>query len=123
MACSRCYWYGRNATLLVITAALTILFAIFKAVADTLAHHFDTSVFRRRNTAFWNPLHRDNDYVKRVFSYPLDAWHISNSLMIICFALATVFNDLKYEWYWQVSGIGVVFMLTFGIFYNKILRR
>lgn len=106
-----------------ITTTLIILAAIFKAVADTLAHHFDTSVFRKKNTAFWNPLHRDNDYVKRIFSYPLDAWHISNSLMLACFTLAIVVNNLKYDWYCQLIGLNVVFVLVFNFCYIKILRR
>ena len=89
--------------------------AFFKAVADTLAHHFDTSVFRRKwNSPFWNPMHRHNDAVKKIFGYPLDAWHLANSAMIICFLL---------PFGWKMVILGIVFNLAFNLFYNKILRR
>ncbi len=93
-----------------------VLAGFFTAVMDTLAHHFDTSVFKKRNTAFWNPLHPDNDKVSRIFSYPLDAWHLAKSAMIICFLLAGGF-----AWYWSL-GLGFSFVIVFNWFYNKVLR-
>lgn len=101
---------------------LILLAAIFKAVADTLAHHFDTSVFKGKNTAFWNPLHPDNDKVKKIGGYPLDAWHLANSAMIFSFILAAIFNDLPFLWWLQLIGFGVLFNLVFVLFYDKILR-
>lgn len=105
-----------------ITALLILLAAIFKAIADTLAHHFYTSVFLRwKDKPFWNPMHERNDAVPRVFKYPIDAWHLANSGMIVCFICA-VPTVLHFAWYWQILGGGLLFNLVFNLFYNKILR-
>ena len=106
-----------------ITAALILLAAIFKAIADTLDHHFYTSIFLRwKDKPFWNPLHERNDAVKRIFSYPIDAWHLANSGMIVCFIVAVSVSNLNYYWLIQVVGGGILFNLVFNLFYNKILR-
>lgn len=97
------------------------LAAFFKAVVNTLDHHFDSSVFRKWNTPFWNPLHPDNDKVKMIFRYPLDGWHITNSLMIVCFIGAGLFNTWL-VWYWELILMGLTFNGVFNLFYNKILR-
>ena len=104
-----------------IALALIILAAICKAVADTLDHHFDTSVFRNKPRKWFDP----NVIVKsapKIFGYPLDVWHIANSVMIISFILAVVINNSNLEWYWQLLAGGVAFNLTFNLLYNKILR-
>ena len=102
-----------------ITTALLIIFAaICKAVADTIAHHFDTSIFR--HSKFWV------NGGKVIFGkYKFDGWHLANSFMIIFF-----FSEMAYlvkfppaiEWYYLFFGGGAIFNLTFNIFYNKILR-
>lgn len=114
-----------------ITAILIILAAIFKAIADTLAHHFYSSVFRRwENSPFWNPLHKRNDAVKRIFNYPIDAWHLANSGMIVCFIVAVAVGEpivinaigLKIWGGFAVLAYGLLFNLVFNLFYNKIFR-
>jgi hypothetical protein len=93
-----------------------ILAAICKAVADTLSHHFHTSVFRYMGK-LWNP-EVSWKIAKRIpfTKYPVDAWHIANSLMIIFFLLAV------FGFSWMVIVGGIVFNLAFNTFYNKILR-
>jgi hypothetical protein len=98
------------------------LAAFFKAVADTLYHHFDTSIFKKKDTAFWNPLHRHNDAVKKIFGYPLDAAHLAYSGMIVSFIVATLFQTWL-AWYWHVLVFGLVFNGVFNLFYNKVLRK
>lgn len=95
--------------------------AVFKALADTLDHHFFTSVFKKKNQKYWNPniIHKS---APQIFGYPLDVWHLSNSAMILCFVFAAVFNDTKTAWYWQVSVDGTLFVVVFNSFYNKIFR-
>lgn len=107
-----------------ITTLCILLAAIFKAVADTLQHHFDTSVFRNLNPKFWNPV-VSCDYVGFLpfTKYRPDAWHLANSGMIICFIPAASINDLLINsWLINVAALGVIFNLTFNLFYNKVLR-
>lgn len=90
----------------------------FKAVSDTLSHHYETSIFSRLNPKWWNP----NESWKHVKFLPFtryrpDAWHISNSLMILCFCIAAFGFTL-----WTIIA-GVAFILVFNTNYNIILKR
>jgi hypothetical protein len=98
-----------------------LLAGFFCAVMDTLAHHWDSSVFMDKDTPFWNPLHKDNDKVKRIFGWPMDAWHIAKSLFLFC-AFSVSFFDSMLNPYLQFGLIGVTFIASFNLFYNKILR-
>lgn len=100
---------------------LLIVAAIFKAVADTVDHHFDSSIFRRMDVTFWD---RDisSNKAKRIFNYKIDAWHLSQSAMIICMVFAMIFHQNKLAWYWEVVIGGTLWNIVFNTFYNKILR-
>jgi len=106
---------------LMVSLILLIFAAIFKAVADEVDHHFDTSIFRRHDPNFWD---RDisSDKAKRICGYKIDAWHISLSCMIVCMILAAIFHQPKLAWYWELLIGGFVWNTMFNIFYNKILR-
>ncbi len=99
---------------------LLIVAAISKAVADTVDHHFDTSIFRKLNPNFWD---RDisSEKAKRIFNYKIDAWHLSQSLMIVAMIAATVFHVPKLEWYYEIAIAGTAWNIVFNTFYNKIL--
>ena len=100
-----------------------ILAAIFKAIADTLVHHFDTSVFKYKDRRFWDPsISWQYAHRLRFTSYPVDGWHISNSAMIVSFCLAIVFHHPVLKWWLELLIAGTLFNLVFNIFYNKILR-
>ncbi len=104
-----------------IAAILILIAAICKAFADTLDQHFDTSIFRNWSRKYFDP----NITIKtapKIFSFPLDGWHIANSGMIVCFICAVVFNDAVLKWYFQIPTWGFVFNISFSIFYNKIFR-
>ena len=101
-----------------------VLAAAFKAVADTLEHHFETSVFKKLNLKWWNP-DKSGDAVKLLkhTKYRLDAWHLSNSLMIVFFVCAGIFHKNTLPWYLDIPVIGTGFNIVFNTLYNKILRR
>lgn len=106
---------------------LIILAAIFKAIADTLAHHFDTSVFRRLPKQFWNPA-ESYKYIKFIplTRFRPDAWHLANSGMIVCF-ITSIFTYKSIwinipEWGWVLI-FGTCFNLVFELFYSKWLRK
>jgi len=105
----------------VIAEILIPIAAVCKALADTLDHHFDTSIFRDKPRKWFDP----NVIVKsapKIFNYPLDVWHLANSGMIGCFILAAIFNDTQTAWYWQLAIDGTLFVVVFNSFYNKIFR-
>lgn len=101
-----------------------IVCAVFKATADTLLHHFDTSIFKYEDPAFWNPT-VSWEYVPYIkfTKYRPDAWHLSNSLMLLCGALAAVSNQHLVSGIVDLGISGTLFILTFNLFYNKIFRR
>ena len=107
-----------------IAATLIILAAICKAVADTLAHHFDTSIFKKKRQRFWNPAVSSNE-APRIFAYKIDAWHLFNSGMIIFLVSAVPlhqFDKWHLQWYWEILIGGTLWNIIFNTFYNKILR-
>jgi hypothetical protein len=108
------------------TIAFLVLAGMFKAVADTLTHHYDTSVFKMKDRKFWDPS-ISWSYAKYfpLTKYKIDAWHLANSGMILCWcaALATVYTVyVRYPWWAIFIGAGLVFNLSFNLFYNKIFR-
>lgn len=104
-----------------IAEILITVAAILKAVADTVDHHFDTSIFRRLEARFWD---RDisQDKARRIFNYKVDAWHLALSGMIICMISAISLHEPKLVWWMEVLIGGAWWNLVFNTFYNKILR-
>lgn len=101
-----------------------IIAGFFKAVSDTLTHHYDTSIFKWKDARFWNPaISWQFAHYLKFTKYKLDAWHISNSGMIIFFSLAVVFHHPHLKWYYEILLAGSLFNLSFNIFYNHILRK
>jgi len=104
---------------------ISFLFLMFaaalNAVMDTLTHHYSISIFKFKEPKFWNP-NVSWQYVNFLpfTRYRADAWHLVKSAMIICICFAIVFFNGKW-WYFFV--FGVVWNLTFNLFYNKILIR
>lgn len=106
-----------------ISIILFLLAAFFKAVADTLQHHYGSSVFKNLNYKFWNPVHSWH-YVKflPLTKYRADGWHLANSGMIICFVLVAVLHQPVLAWYFEIPIAGLWFNIVFNLLYNKILR-
>jgi hypothetical protein len=95
---------------------LILLAAICNAVMDVLSFHYHSSIFRYMNESFWNP---EKSWVKKFIpftKYRLDAWHVFKSLMI-CFLLLAAFGLT-----WKFFLAGAIWILTFNLFYNKVLR-
>lgn len=101
------------------------LLAILKAIRDTLDHHFDVSIFRKLPRKYFDPnvIHKT---APKIFNYPLDAWHILNSieLGLWLFMVPIYLNtpNLFGPWIFPFVGIGV-HILVFNLFYNKIFYR
>jgi hypothetical protein len=114
------FWFA------VLTAWFLLQAAFSKAVADTLNHHFDTSVFKKLNARFWNPAVSSTAAKFLPFTkFRWDAWHIANTLMIDSF-IASIAVQLPFVWYYKLAGFlasGLIFIVDFNEFYNHILRR
>jgi len=106
-----------------ITLIFILVAAIAKAISDTLWHHFETSIFKKLNPKWWNP-NVSWEYVKLIVKYRPDAWHLSNSFMIVAFIFSCVFYE---NWIWNkwsdLVVYGLAFNACFNILYNHILRK
>lgn len=95
---------------------LIIIAAICKAFADTISPR--KSQLSKRGD-FWNIEKKGK--MLPFTKYPVDGWHLFNSGMIISLIFANVIS-FPYIWYVEVPILGIVFILTFNLFYNKILK-
>lgn len=114
---------------------LVILAGITKAVIDTLAHHYSTSIFRKLDWKYWNPLVSCNNKYKNkrkiegekflgsttVFMFLTDAWHLFQffflNLMIISIF---VYEPIINIWF-DIPIFMVGLKGTFELFYKYIL--
>jgi hypothetical protein len=100
--------------LIIIKIVLIILAAICKAAVDTITHHPHTSKLWGK---FWDV---KIGPIVPYSRYRVNGWHLSNSLMIVCFIVAGVLPG--YKWYYDIPTLGIIFILVFNLFYNKIFQ-
>lgn len=98
-----------------------ILAAIFNSIMDTLTHHFNTSVFKRLNSKWWNPNESwqyNNNFLGVV---RLDAWHLFKFGMIgsICMAMISYHQILGN---FSIFVLPIIWSASFELFY-KLLRK
>ena len=103
-----------------------ILAAIFNSVMDRLEEgRFTNSVFKKLNQKFWYKW-ESWKHAKRIFGFPIDAWHIFKLLMLCSFSAAIVTYDLwpriQIEWWFDVLLFAAAWILPFNLFYNTILK-
>jgi hypothetical protein len=126
---------------LAITIGLIIIAAIAKAIADTLIHHYTTSIFKYKDEQFWNPyISWQNKYVNGdesqglksttilgiripVFVPFTDAWHICNSTMLCSLLALPLFYQEQLPYYLDYIAAGIIYNITFKIFYHKLLKK
>lgn len=103
---------------IIIQILLIATAAICKALVDTIIFHHGG---RLPKVSFF-----DNNVQGRFLpftKYPFDAKHIGNSLMIICFIIAAVIGRwMLVHWIIQVIVLGIIFILIFNLFWNKIFN-
>lgn len=105
---------------------LFALAALFNAVMDSLEEgHFTKSIFRNLNPKFWYK-YESWKYVRKIpiINYPVDAWHISKTLMVMCLSGATAPSMTIFPDYWlNFIALGVVWNIIFTVFYDHILKK
>lgn len=106
-----------------ISYALIVLAAFFNACMDCFENspNFYESIFSHWNRNFWC---KDISwqFAKKIGSYKLDSWHISKSLMIICWALAVVTMTIDHWWGIKLLSIGILWNVSFWLFYHKLFK-
>ena len=109
-----------------ITIIFIFLAAFFNAVMDAVENeNYFESIFKRLPQQFWYK--RESwKYVKKIWGYRPDAWHLSKSLMILCFAGAAIFFDMPVMKWQDVAlyliVIGFIWNAAFWLFYNVIFK-
>lgn len=107
-----------------LSIALWCLAAIFNSIMDALEEgHFQTSIFRNLNQKFWYKS-ESWKHAKRIFGYPIDAWHLSKSAMIICLLAIAANYITPFPYYWlNFISLGGMWNLLFNVFYNHIFKK
>ena len=103
---------------------LIVLAACFKAVADTLADHFSTSVFSSWNSKYWSK-QESWKYVPvlKPTGYRPDGWHLANSFMILCFIVCATQPGLVDVWYWSLGIDTLLYIIFFDLVYDHLLKK
>ncbi len=101
------------------------LYGFFDACTDAFENeNFFESIFKTWNQKFWYK--RESwKYTRKILGYRFDAWHISKSLKVICFAMAVasaVIWPYKGDWWVIVLNIGIVYNLTFVVVYHGLFK-
>ena len=96
------------------------LAAIFNAAMDKVENEkFYSSIFKNLNERFWYK-RISWKYAKMVGGYRFDAWHLFKSAMIILIAISIITYQSIIGFY-DIAIYGIVWNLTFNLFYNEIL--
>lgn len=103
----------------ILFSVLIAVAAAFNALCDSIENeNFYESVFRNLNEKFWYK-RTSWKYAKKIFGYPVDAWHLSKSAMIICLSFAAAVAP-PLPIIVNVVVFGIVWILSFNLFYNKV---
>jgi len=115
------------------------LAAALNACMDVVTHHYETSIFKNKDVYFFNP---DYSWIQRYakmptvngydldkprkllgVNYPFspDFWHFAKAGMIFSLCAAICLFS-PYVFWIDFLFIGYVWNITFGLFYDKILR-
>lgn len=103
--------------MLYIIIILIIISAISKALVDTIAFH-QGGVFKGNN--FFDITKQGKMFP--LTKYPMDGFHIANSLMILSFIVAVCIPS-TIPWWIKFSLLSVIFIITFNIFWNHIFNN
>lgn len=94
------------------------------ATETTIA--FNKTIFCEKFGWNWNPaiwckqIAGDHHQFVSGTKYPLDAWHIAKTLMLVAFMFAMTLYEKKVNWYVDFSIFGLEWLAVFNLFFNKI---
>jgi len=101
---------------------LIFLAGVFNAVQDTIAHHFESSIFNRIKSERWKRWFKSDwqDKPSHPFWFLWDAWHFFKTLERICYLI--IIFLITGNWF---VALGCLVFLGFGfnLFYHHFLIR
>jgi len=117
------------------SALFIFIAALLNACMDKHQFHYYKSLFAHSANTFFAPDGWRNKYIDRdpsegriqiaginVHPALLDIWHFCKSGMVIMLSLSVVFYEPIFEWYIDFVIYGLVWNITFSLFFNKILH-
>ena len=105
---------------------ITLLFIAIAAACNAVmdrtenAPAFNKSVFNHFDVKFWLK-EVSWQYATKIFTWKYDAWHVSKSFMLSFILLAACLYSPILGGVFDFLLFGIVWNLTFNVFYNKIL--
>lgn len=124
---------------MIYTLLLIILSSIANACMDVVTHHYDKSIFSKYDRYYFDPsISWVNKYNKNDASLGrkqwhgiviheafTDFWHLCKSITICSFIGAVVCYEYQSKWLMLFDFIsyGIIWNMTFSLFYNKILIK
>jgi hypothetical protein len=104
----------------IIPILLIVVAALCNAVMDIVENeNFSSSRFANREPRFWYK--RESwKWATRIGGYKIDAWHISKSLMLV---LLLIKPGYIINWWADLLILGVVWNVSFNIFYKFLKKR
>jgi hypothetical protein len=115
---------------MIITSILVRLAAICNAVMDRIDdENIHDSIWKNSNWAWWYKRESWNQS-KQIYGWKFDGWHVFKSLMVIFILAAplfyspffTIFNNSNSNALLDYITLGVIWNVTFRLFYNKIFK-
>jgi hypothetical protein len=95
--------------------------SFFKSLMDaTENENFFESIFRGKNQNFW---YKRVSWAKakRIFSYKIDVWHLSQSAWVLCWLCAMKTHVNLWGWF-DIVAHGLFYNFGFWLFYHKIFK-
>jgi hypothetical protein len=106
-----------------ISLLLFAIAALLDAFIDTLEEgHFQTSIFSKMNQNFW---YKEESWktARKIGGYPIDAWHLGKSAMIVAVGFAITQYDTILNPTLDVVLYGVAWITVFNWGYNHLFKR
>lgn len=102
---------------------MVIAMVFFNACMDAFENeNYFESRFKKWNPRFWYK--RESwKHARKLGGYKLDAWHMSKSLMLLCFAAAVIAAKCAPpggSWWVILINIGIIWNGGFWLFYHKL---
>lgn len=105
---------------------ISLLFIAIAAACNAVmdrtenAPAFNKSVFNHFDVKFWLK-EVSWQYAPKFFGWRYDCWHVSKSLMVIFLLMAVGLYSPILGGVFDFLLFGIIWNLTFNVFYNKIL--
>lgn len=111
---------------MILSAIFLMLAAMFNALMDSVEYEtaFEKSIFSNLNPKWWCKS-ISWEYVKflPLTKYRPDAWHLAKSLMVVFIVLAIVVAVPVSHPLPHFVLLGLIWNMSFNLFYNHIFRK